>query len=178
MLESEVNKTKLIEKILGISLGIANSAVAIYEGGHATVIPSAEGPTMAGKMFPSVVAFTKDGQLLVGESAKRQATTNAEGTVFEIQRKMGTDCKVTIFDKDFTPQQISAFILQKIRRTQKLTSAVQSAKQLSHYQLTSTTINAKPPKRQAKSQDSKSCQLLTNPSQHASPTGSTSLVAK
>ena len=111
-----MNKTKLIEKILGISLGIANSAVAIYEGGHATVIPSAEGPTMAGKMFPSVVAFTKDGQLLVGESAKRQATTNAEGTVFEIQRKMGTDCKVTIFDKDFTPQQISAFILQKIKK--------------------------------------------------------------
>ena len=70
MMESEVNNTKLEEKTLGISLGIHNSAAAIYKGGHSTVIPSAEGPTMAGKTFPSVVAFTKDGQLLVGESAK------------------------------------------------------------------------------------------------------------
>jgi molecular chaperone DnaK len=67
-------------------------------------------------MFPSVVSFTKDGQLLVGEPAKRQATVNPEGTVFEIKRKMGTDYKVTIFGKDYTPQQISAFILQKIKR--------------------------------------------------------------
>ena len=80
---------KTNEKVLGIDLGTTNSAAAIYEGGHATVIPSAEGPTMAGKMFPSVVAFTKDGQLLVGEPAKRQAATNPEGTVFEIKRKMG-----------------------------------------------------------------------------------------
>ena len=90
------------EKILGIDLGTTNSAAAIYEGGHATVIPSAEGPTMAGKMFPSVVAFTKDGQLLVGEPAKRQATTNPEGTVFEIKRKMGSDYKVSIYGKDYT----------------------------------------------------------------------------
>ncbi len=107
---------KTNQKVLGIDLGTTNSAAAIYEGGHATVIPSAEGPTMAGKMFPSVVAFTKDGQLLVGESAKRQATTNAEGTVFEIKRKMGTDYKVNIYGKDYTPQQISAFILQKIKK--------------------------------------------------------------
>jgi len=104
------------EKILGIDLGTTNSAAAIYENGRATVIPSAEGPTMAGKMFPSVVAFTKDGQLLVGESAKRQATANPEGTVFEIKRKMGTDYKVTIYGKEYTPQQISAFILQKIKK--------------------------------------------------------------
>jgi molecular chaperone DnaK len=104
------------EKVLGIDLGTTNSAAAIYEGGHATVIPSAEGPTMAGKMFPSVVAFTKDGQLLVGESAKRQATTNSEGTIFEIKRKMGTDAKVTAYGKEYTPQQISAFILQKIKK--------------------------------------------------------------
>ena len=107
---------KTNEKILGIDLGTTNSAAAIYEGGHATVIPSAEGPTMAGKMFPSVVAFTKDGQLLVGEPAKRQATTNPEGTVFEIKRKMGSDYKVSIYGKDYTPQQISAFILQKIKK--------------------------------------------------------------
>ena len=84
-----MSNPKTNEKVLGIDLGTTNSAAAIYEGGHATVIPSAEGPTMAGKMFPSVVAFTKDGQLLVGESAKRQATTNAEGTVFEIQTQNG-----------------------------------------------------------------------------------------
>lgn len=104
------------EKVLGIDLGTTNSAAAIYEGGRSTVIPSAEGPTMAGKMFPSVVAFTKDGQLLVGEPAKRQATANPEGTLFEIKRKMGTDHKVNIQGKEYTPQQISAFILQKIKK--------------------------------------------------------------
>jgi molecular chaperone DnaK len=104
------------ERILGIDLGTTNSAAAIYEGGRATVIPSAEGPTMAGKMFPSVVAFTKDGTLLVGESAKRQATANPEGTIYEIKRKMGTDYKVSIAGKEYTPQQISAFILQKIKK--------------------------------------------------------------
>jgi molecular chaperone DnaK len=105
-----------IEKVLGIDLGTTNSAAAIFEGGRATVIPSAEGPTMAGKMFPSVVAFTKEGQLLVGESAKRQATANPDGTIFEIKRKMGTDYKVKISGKEYTPQQISAFILQKIKK--------------------------------------------------------------
>ncbi len=104
------------QKVLGIDLGTTNSAAAIYEGGHASVIPSAEGPTMAGKMFPSVVAFTKEGQLLVGEPAKRQATTNPEGTVFEIKRKMGSDYKAHIYGKEYTPQQISAFILQKIKK--------------------------------------------------------------
>ena len=111
-----MSNQKTSEKVLGIDLGTTNSAAAIYEGGHATVIPSAEGPTMAGKMFPSVVAFTKDGQLLVGESAKRQATTNSEGTIFEIKRKMGTDYKVNVYSKEYTPQQISAFILQKIKK--------------------------------------------------------------
>jgi len=111
-----MSNPKTNEKVLGIDLGTTNSAAAIYESGHATVIPSAEGPTMAGKMFPSVVAFTKDGQLLVGESAKRQATTNSEGTIFEIKRKMGTDYKVNIYGKEYTPQQISAFILQKIKK--------------------------------------------------------------
>jgi len=111
-----MSNQKTSEKVLGIDLGTTNSAAAIYEGGHATVIPSAEGPTMAGKMFPSVVAFTKDGQLLVGESAKRQATTNSEGTIFEIKRKMGTNYKVNIYGKEYSPQQISAFILQKIKK--------------------------------------------------------------
>jgi len=103
-------------KILGIDLGTTNSAAAIFEGGRATIIPSAEGPTMAGKMFPSVVAFTKDGQLLIGEPAKRQATANPGNTIFEIKRKMGTNYKVKIQGKEYTPQQISAFILQKIKK--------------------------------------------------------------
>jgi len=111
-----MSNVKSGEKILGIDLGTTNSAAAIYEGGRATVIPSAEGPTMAGKMFPSVVAFTKDGTLLVGESAKRQTTANPEGTIFEIKRKMGTDYKVSIAGKEYSPQQISAFILQKIKK--------------------------------------------------------------
>jgi molecular chaperone DnaK len=111
-----VSKEKTRERILGIDLGTTNSAAAILEVGRPVIIPSAEGPTVAGKMFPSVVAFTKDEQLLVGEPAKRQAVTNPEGTVFEIKRKMGTDYKVKIHGKEYTPQQISAFILQKIKR--------------------------------------------------------------
>jgi molecular chaperone DnaK len=111
-----MSKNKQRERILGIDLGTTNSAAAIMEAGRPVTIPSAEGPTIAGKMFPSVVAFTKDGQLLVGEPAKRQAVTNPEGTIFEIKRKMGTDYKVNIYGKEYTPQQISAFILQKIKR--------------------------------------------------------------
>jgi molecular chaperone DnaK len=111
-----MSKNKQRERILGIDLGTTNSAAAIMEAGRPVTIPSAEGPTIAGKMFPSVVAFTKDGQLLVGEPAKRQAVTNPEGTIFEMKRKMGTDCKVNIYGKEYTPQQISAFILQKIKR--------------------------------------------------------------
>src|SRR3989475_1234362 len=104
------------EKIVGIDLGTTNSAAAILEAGRPVVIPSAEGPTASGKMFPSVVAFTQEGQLLVGESAKRQVVTNPEGTIFEIKRKMGTDYKVSAFGKEYTPQLISSFILQKIKK--------------------------------------------------------------
>lgn len=111
-----MSTVKTAEKIIGIDLGTTNSAAAIYEGGRATVIPSAEGATAAGKMFPSVVAFTKDGTLLVGEPAKRQATANPEGTIYEIKRKMGTDYRLNIYGKTYTPQQISAFILQKIKK--------------------------------------------------------------
>jgi len=104
------------EKIIGIDLGTSNSQAAVMLGGKPTIIPSAEGATVAGKMFPSVVAFTKDGQLLVGEPARRQAVTNPEGTVMAAKRKMGTDFKYEIYGKEYTPQQISAFILQKIKR--------------------------------------------------------------
>ncbi len=103
-------------KIIGIDLGTSNSAAAVMEGGKAVIVPSAEGNSLAGKAFPSYVAFTKDGQLLVGEPARRQAVTNPEGTVFEAKRKMGTNFKYTINGKDYTPEQISAFILQKIKK--------------------------------------------------------------
>lgn len=111
-----MSKTVDKEKILGIDLGTTNSAAAIIEAGRPVVIPSAEGQTIAGKMFPSVVAFTKEGQLLIGEPAVRQAITNPDGTIREIKRKMGTDFKVLIYGKEYTPQQISAFILQKIKK--------------------------------------------------------------
>lgn len=102
-------------KIIGIDLGTSNSAAAAVIGGRPTIIPSAEGTSVGGKAFPSYVAFTKDGQLLVGEPARRQAVSNPDGTVLAIKRKMGTDYKVNIFGKEYTPQQISAFILQKIK---------------------------------------------------------------
>jgi len=103
------------EKILGVDLGTTNSAAAVVEAGRPVVIPSAEGATPAGKMFPSVVAYTKDGQLLVGDPARRQAVTNPDGTVFEIKRKMGTDYRVNIYGKDYSPEQLSSYILQKIK---------------------------------------------------------------
>jgi len=104
------------EKIIGIDLGTSNSQAAVMLGGKPTIIPSAEGATMYGKAFPSVVAFTKDGQLLVGEPARRQAVSNPEGTITEAKRKMGTNYKYKIYGKEYTPQQISAYILQKIKR--------------------------------------------------------------
>ncbi|MEK7211272.1 MAG: molecular chaperone DnaK [Patescibacteria group bacterium] len=103
-------------KIIGIDLGTSNSAAAVMQGDTPVIIPSAEGATLGGKAFPSYVAFTKEGQLLVGEPARRQAVTNPERTIWAIKRKMGTDYKVRIDDKEYTPQQISAFILQKIKR--------------------------------------------------------------
>ena len=103
-------------KIVGVDLGTTNSAAAYLEGGKPKIIPSAEGASLYGKAFPSVVAFTKDGQVLVGEPAKRQAVSNPEGTVFAAKRKMGTAYKYKVLGKEYTPQQISAFILQKIKR--------------------------------------------------------------
>jgi molecular chaperone DnaK len=104
------------EKIIGIDLGTSNSEAAVMLGGKPTIIPSAEGATVAGKMFPSYVAFTSDGQLLVGEPARRQAVSNPEGTVTAAKRKMGTNHMYRIYGKEYTPQQISAFLLQKIKR--------------------------------------------------------------
>jgi molecular chaperone DnaK len=104
-------------KVIGIDLGTSNSAAAYMEAGRPVIIPSAEGAGVAsGKAFPSFVAFTKDGQKLVGEPAKRQASINPEGTIFAAKRKMGTDFKYKVYGKEYTPQQVSAFILQKIKQ--------------------------------------------------------------
>jgi len=104
-------------KIIGIDLGTSNSAAAYMEAGKPKMIPSAEGTTsVGGKAFPSYVALTKDEQLLVGEPARRQAVANPEGTIMAAKRKMGTDHKYQVFNKEYTPQQISSFILQKIKK--------------------------------------------------------------
>ncbi len=99
-------------RAVGIDLGTTNSVVSVLEGGEPTVIANAEGA----RTTPSVVAFAKSGEVLVGEVAKRQAVTNVDRTIRSVKRHMGTDWKVKIDDKDFTPQQISAFILQKLKR--------------------------------------------------------------
>ena len=106
----------MTEKIIGIDLGTSNSAAAVIQGGKPTLIPAAEGTTVAGKAFPSIVAFSKDGDLLVGEPARRQAVTNPDNTIREAKRKMGTEFTYKIQDKEYKPQQISAFIIQKIKR--------------------------------------------------------------
>jgi molecular chaperone DnaK len=105
-----------MSKIIGIDLGTSNSAAASMIGGKPAIIQAAEGTSVGGKAFPSVVAFTREGQLIVGEPARRQMITNPEGTVLAAKRKMGTDFKFNVFGKQYTPQQISAFILQKIKR--------------------------------------------------------------
>mgnify|MGYP001214119143 CR=1 FL=1 len=104
------------EKIIGIDLGTSNSAASVLQAGKSTIIPSAEGTTAYGKAFPSVVAFTKEGQILVGEPARRQAVSNPDRTILAAKRKMGSTHKYKIDDKEYTPQQVSAFILQKIKK--------------------------------------------------------------
>jgi len=107
-------------KIIGIDLGTSNSAAAVLQGGRPELIPSAEGTSLYGKAFPSYVAFTKDGQVLVGEPAKRQAVANPEGTVTAFKRKMGTDYKYKIYGKEYRPQELSALLLQKIKKDARL----------------------------------------------------------
>ena len=104
------------EKIIGIDLGTQNSAASVLQAGRPTIVPSAEGASLYGKAFPSFVAFTKDGTVLVGEPARRQAVSNPEGTVYGAKRKMGTNFRYKIHGKEYSPQQISAFILQKIKK--------------------------------------------------------------
>jgi len=105
-----------MSKIIGIDLGTSNSAASVLQAGRPVIVPSAEGTSLYGKAFPSVVAFTKDGQMLVGEPARRQAVSNPTGTIMAAKRKIGTNYIYKVHGKEFTPQQISAFILQKIKK--------------------------------------------------------------
>jgi molecular chaperone DnaK len=102
--------------IIGIDLGTSNSAAAVLRGGRPVLIPSAEGVSLGGKAFPSYVAVTADGQVIVGEPARRQAAANPEGTVTAFKRKMGLRERIRLRDREFTPEQLSAFLLQKIKR--------------------------------------------------------------
>ena len=123
-------------KIIGIDLGTTNSCVAVMEGGKPVVITNAEGM----RTTPSVVAFTKTGERVVGEPAKRQAVTNADKTISSIKREMGTDYKVTIDDKKYSPQEISAMILQKLKSDAENYLGEKVTDQLSLFQHTSTML--------------------------------------
>ncbi|BAL23822.1 molecular chaperone DnaK [Azoarcus sp. KH32C] len=102
--------------IIGIDLGTSNSAAAVLRGGRPVLIPSAEGVSLGGKAFPSYVALTADGQMLIGEPARRQAAANPEGTTTAFKRRMGMRDRVRLRDREFSPEQLSAFLLQKIKR--------------------------------------------------------------
>ncbi|HXP78207.1 MAG TPA: Hsp70 family protein, partial [Stellaceae bacterium] len=102
--------------IIGIDLGTSNSAAAVLRGGRPVIIPSAEGITLGGKAFPSYVALTANGQMLVGEPARRQAATNPEGTATAFKRLMGRREKVRLREHEFAPEELSGLLLQKIKR--------------------------------------------------------------
>ena len=139
-----------MSKIIGIDLGTTNSCVAVMEGGDPVVIPNAEG----NRTTPSVVACSKDGERLVGQVAKRQAITNPDRTVISIKREMGSDYKVTIDGKKYTPQEISAMILQKLKADAEayLGETVRpSPRRSSPSPPTSPTPSARPPRTRARS---------------------------
>jgi len=145
-------------KIIGIDLGTTNSCVSVIEGGEATVITNSEGS----RTTPSVVAFTKDGERLVGQLAKNQAVTNPDKTVISIKRHMGSDYKVDIDGKKYTPQEISAMILQKLKAEaegylgEKVTDAV------SQFLHTSQTHSVRLQRTQVRSQVSTYRELSTS----------------
>ena len=138
-----------MSKIIGIDLGTTNSCVAVMEGGKPTVIANQEGA----RTTPSIVAFTKTGERLVGEPAKRQAVTNAEKTISSIKRHMGSDYKVAIDDKQYSPQQISAMILQKLKADAEGYLGEKLQKRLSQYQHTSMMPSVRQQKMPVRSQD-------------------------
>ena len=134
-------------KTIGIDLGTTNSCVAVMEGGEPVVIPNPEGA----RTTPSVVAFSKTGERMVGQVAKRQAVTNADRTISSIKREMGTNYKVTIDGKSYTPQEISAMILQKLKADAGLTWASLSPRRSSLFRHTSPMHSVRQPRMQARS---------------------------
>ena len=134
-------------KIIGIDLGTTNSCVAVLEGGEPVVIANAEGT----RTTASVVAFSKTGERMVGQVAKRQAVTNAERTVSSIKRHMGENYHVTIDGKGYTPQEISAMILQKLKADAESYLGQTSPRLSSPFPLTSPTLSVRLPRTQARS---------------------------
>ena len=137
-----------MSKIIGIDLGTTNSCVAVMEGGEAVVIPNAEG----NRTTPSVVAFSKDGERMVGQVAKRQAITNPDRTIISIKREMGSDYKVSIDGKKYTPQEISAMILAEAEGGRRGLSGLRpSPRRSSPSPPTLPTPSARPPRMRARS---------------------------
>jgi molecular chaperone DnaK len=134
-------------RAVGIDLGTTNSCVSVLEGGEPSVVANAEGS----RTTPSIVAFAKNGEVLVGEVAKRQAVTNVERTIRSVKRHMGTSWHQSVDGKDFTPQQISAFVLQKLKRTPRATSASRSPTRSSPCPAYFSTPSARRPRRPARS---------------------------
>ncbi len=132
----------MAEKIIGIDLGTSNSAASVIQGGKPTLIPAAEGTTVAGKAFPSIVAFSKDGDLLVGEPARRQAVTNPDNTIREAKRKIKFKEKITNHNK------FQHLFFKKLSVMLKHLLATPLTKQLSQYQHTLMIIRDKQPKMQ------------------------------
>ena len=161
-----------MSKVIGIDLGTTNSCVAVMEGGEAVVIPNAEG----NRTTPSVVAFSKTGERMVGQVAKRQAITNPDRTISSIKREMGSDYKVEIDGKKYTPQEISAMILQKLKSDAEAylgQTAEASARLLSPFPLTSPTRSVRRPRTPVRSPASMSSVSSTSRRLRRLPTAST-----
>ena len=156
-----------MSKIIGIDLGTTNSCVAVMEGGEAVVIPNAEG----NRTTPSVVAFSKDGERMVGQVAKRQAITNPDRTIISIKREMGTDYKVTIDGKDYTPQEISRHDPAEAEGGRRgLSGRARSPRRSSPCPPTSPTPSARPPRTPARSPAWMSSASSTSPPPRPWPT--------
>ena len=154
-----------MSKIIGIDLGTTNSCVAVMEGGEPVVIANSEGA----RTTPSVVAFTKDGERLVGQIAKRQAITNPDRTISSIKRQMGTNYKVTIDGKSYNPQEISAMILQKLKADAESYLGEPVTQAVIPYLPTSLTARARPPRTPDASPVWKCCASSTSLPPHPWP---------
>src|SRR5216110_2379416 len=180
-----------MSKIIGIDLGTTNSVVAVMEGGEPVVITNPEG----GRLTPSVVAFTKTGERLVGQVAKRQAVTNPENTIFSIKRFMGRkfdevneemkmvpyqvvrasngDARINALGKEYSPPEVSAMILQKLKQAAEEYLVIRWAKRSSPCRRTSTMRSGRPRRTPGRSPASRSCASSTSRRRRRSPTGST-----